>query len=1170
MKMNLCFNMRFFTSILFLAVSVNVLAEGGAVQIPLKTLSKPASDLRLDNKNLSFGDISTMFQNRFDLSKVNPIENKYWQNTKYPAVDPLLDKNMPDVNSKISIESVIGSVRELGLFSIVVKTSDQRRYTLAIGQQIHSSLLKAALLRKLGYFQESPKYYSKIKIDFTSIENKQNFINSAFCQGPIDQSSLDCLSISPFKTADNDKEYLSQSSPESLSLFLHGVYLEKLNPEVPSLFDGLTPGGLPSLLEYLSTSRAFRSLVVPFVIGDMGESVNRVSSQAVFIRNGVANINYGFDYYFGNTDTHDVRWMLRRVGQLTDQDWTEIVDASMYPPALKQLVKAKIMSRAKNYIDSFFEKDERVGLFNATVPSTNYSSTDGYVVNGKVVVQNIPNYPQRFSHGDRQSPFESGDFLKFMKVKLISSAIEIGTINLQKIIGAEKTFTLDEQKKGIEVSRQGVRVIGNTTGMIGGINYGTSRILTTGTFFGSQAPIQLVDTVSTGARIGFMRSANELGGFAVNGGVQVSYNREFTHVRPLNSIKESGNVSWFDTQVDIKLSKLGKVLNPAQTKPNSTSADLSAITDPVTNANTTENPPAPVKTIDGFVSFINEMRSGEVFLITDSITGAAQAGVNVGLDSLIGFYAGTLSPTIGLTAGGAKVLLRQIQITKTNDGLQIFVRDQNTKAFSLEFSLNYFVNLMKIKGETINTDLHTDAFILNYNSDLVAKGDSGEIDLSQNPDIETLFKQQKAFGQKLASALRGLIYQSSTDQLYTFFKYQQFQIDHKLITKNIKTKIFWYRASKMQESHLLTIQKPELNTPQGVQVVNEPIQIISHRKGALKGRDLLGFGLDLVDGTTALYLKNYSPTLNQESQNPTQVPFGKAEWRIVKTESEVNQERFGALPTISTVEHVWGGWSIPRNKLDSILENVKLNIKGTEYDGQELIPANVLQNVKKMNFFRVTSHLSLLPPAVEKIRDLVIAPTDATNKANIKDSSKGLAKFFKKLFKPEDARLEDTLVYNNLLMLMGGGDSNLGRQLYLSQCQVNRENSYQYSTYKGTAFECLEPWVEKIMDISRKYYADNSDIKMQNEMMNEIIYLIEEKIPLNMFLSFLEKPNYIYYIDISGFRTGDENADDGDYLSNTLGEPEKRKQYSNGLIGVVAEKSNIISTELNRTGADFQ
>ena len=40
------------------------------------------------------------------------------------------------------------------------------------------------------------------------------------------------------------------------------------------------------------------------------------------------------------------------------------------------------------------------------------------VVGGKVMTEKIPGYPQRFSHGERQSPFESGDFMKYLKKNL--------------------------------------------------------------------------------------------------------------------------------------------------------------------------------------------------------------------------------------------------------------------------------------------------------------------------------------------------------------------------------------------------------------------------------------------------------------------------------------------------------------------------------------------------------------------------------------------------------------------------------------------------------------------------------------------------------------------------------------------------------------------------------
>jgi hypothetical protein len=296
------------------------------------------------------------------------------------------------------------------------------------------------------------------------------------------------------------------------------------------------------------------------------------------------------------------------------------------------------------------------------------------------------------------------------------------------------------------------------------------------------------------------------------------------------------------------------------------------------------------------------------------------------------------------------------------------------------------------------------------------------------------------------------------------------------------------------------------------------------------------------------------------------MPFGKAEWRIVKTESEVTRDREGGLPTVATVQHVWGGWSIKRNKLDAILNTVKERIRGSEYDGSELMPENIFHNVTKLDFFRVTANLTLLPSAIDKLKTLIVSP-DTTGISLEKPDA--VRRFLRKIFNAKDpARLEDKAIYNSLIELLGEGNYNLGRDRYMNECMKNKDENYTYSLMKGTTYECLEPWVEKLIKISRKY--NGASIREQNKMMTEIIFALEEKIPYATFLKFIGKENYVFYIDVAGFRTGDENAIDGSYMSNIIGEPEKKRPYSQGLISVIADKSKIISTELNRTQADFQ
>ncbi len=388
-----------------------------------------------------------------------------------------------------------------------------------------------------------------------------------------------------------------------------------------------------------------------------------------------------------------------------------------------------------------------------------------------------------------------------------------------------------------------------------------------------------------------------------------------------------------------------------------------------------------------------------------------------------------------------------------------------------------------------------------------------------------------------------------------------------LNTKTIKAKILWYRATKLREEHLLTIYKPVVNAPEGSTVVNKPIEIVSYRRGELKGRDLLGFGLDVVDGVSAKYLKGFAPTLSQETQNPTQMPFGQAQWRIVKTESEISKDREGSLPTVSTIQHVWGGWSIKRKKLDKILASIKEHIKGTEYDGSELIPDNTFRNLDKIDFYRVSSNLSLMPTAIDKMKNLVVTP-------NTEGIELDRPSFFRRLFKKvgqvkDPRRLEDKAVYNGILSMIGDGDLDKGKAIYLATCAANQEEGITYSEYmKGTEYECLEPWLRKIIKLSREF--GKGSVRDQNKWMTDMLFILEEKIAFSSLLKYLGKENYVFYIEIAGFRSGDENADVGVYMSNILGEPEKKRPYSNGLISIISEKSKIISTELDRTQSDFQ
>ncbi len=1104
-------------------------AQDNTVRIPLKTLTKPAYDLLgADGKVLSVADLKSQFDKKADLSKLNPSENKFWQNTNLAnnsAIDQNLHELMPSQEEGLLYDGFVGVVRELGMYAINVRgvNNPAQIYRLKSGLQVHASLLKAALLRKIGIYQESPKYLQSVKLKFKSLADLNGFIVQAFCVSGPDETAISCLSIDP-----ESRGFLSEKNENDFTVVVHGSYLEKMNAEVPNLFDGLTPSNQNTISLY-AQSRAYRALIAPYIIADAGESINRFSAQSVAVRGGWANLTFAFSTDFDGISSYDdVRWILRKMSELNDQDWNEIVSAASYPSQLTELVKTKVLHRYNNMMETFFSKEEKAQLVRVQIPDLNINSGDGVVVNGKVMKQEIAGYPQRFSHGERQSPFESGDFIKYLKIRAQSNVIE--SVLGQFSNRLEKQSILSQNIVGIEVGPNGVKPLMDAQVVSIGANATANRIVTTGTYYGSQAAVQMVDSLTLSASAGYMHILDGLNGIDTAFGGGVSYMRNFVHVTPIASMDDAAKIPLKNLYIPSQLKKLT----------------------------------APLK--DGKLNeFLNALKVGEVFTITDSIGLSARIGFTTGLDALIGF-ASVIQPTAGFSVDGNAVILRQIQFVKTSEGLQVYIRNQNNKVFGLEFNVNYFINLLKIRAQTTKLDLHTKVYLLNYNSELISKVDS--LDVIPDDELQKKVDKMKTFGNKAALALRSLLAESNDDALAANFKYQMYAIDHELKAQELRTKLLWIRSSQLKEEHLLTIKKPELPTEiNGVKIINDALQIVTYKKGRMDGVDKFGFGLEILDGALKQKFGSNAPSsLGLPSQNPSQMPFGKAQWTTVRSDTELTQNRPGALPSVAVIEHVWGGWSLKRAAMDKILSDVKEQTKGIKFADFPLVPQGALANVTKVDFFRVTSHLSILPEGIKQIKDLMLSTGAVLEPVQ---KRKFLTRLFQKLSEKlgDKAAPQDQELFKNLIKIIGNGDEVMGQQIYMAQCRQNKQENYNSTWLNGTVYECMEPWLEKLIKLSRKFPENN--LRDQNKWTAEILYVLDEQIPQASLLNYLGPDKFIYYLEVTGFRSGDEDGDDGVYVSNVYGEPNKKHPYANGLISVIADKSKINLTELDQTTAGY-
>lgn len=1154
----------------FLALSAK--AQQVAVDIPLNTFLKPPTDLvNAEGKPMTSDDIVKAFNQTKDVSNFDPIENNIWQKKRFDAVYVKRVADMPKDDDTVvyDADQFASATRILGLYSATVSPlkKPEQKFGINFGLTVHASMLRAALLRKLGYFQQSPRYYKQLKMKFKDAKQMHLFIEKAFCPKDITEANIDCLFLDPI-----ERKFITDINEEAATLNVHGAYLEYKDPQVKTLFDGLSPAPLgPNSFE---GTRAYRALIIPFVLADLQESINRYSVQVCAVQGGRVAINYFDGDYFKTTDHFDVKWILFQMAKLTDTDWEDIAKASGLPSSLQELVEVKLKYRFKNLMGCFLSKEEVKNNYKLNIlpKLSTINSADGYVKNGVVTQEMIPGYPQRFSHGPRQSPFESGDFLRYLKVKTQSTAIDWVVGEMTKKIN-EKNFpikVLDQKINGVEVGPKGVRPLVTARYLQGGIQADASRLITTGTFYGSASPVQMVDTITVGAAIGYGRFAEALSGITTQAGANISYVRNFTHVRPVTRMKDAAKVDFDELLTKIKISQIA----------------------------------APLK--NGKISeFLKGLQDGEVFTITDSISTTAQVSWTTGIDALI--QLGSIArPTIGISADASGVVLRQIQFTRTDRGLQVFVRNNNQKMFGLGLDLNYFINLLKIRAETKKSDYQTSAFVIDLDVEKIAQVEVLASALAQEEAGEVTGivisdedKEKIKENQKMITILKALILRSNVDPLFQkgaaleqrLTDINQYEIQHELKTKEVRTKLLWFRAARLKEQHVLRIRKEGLPpTVNGVAINNQDIEIVTNRKGEMVGRDKFGFALNLLDG----FLKELSPNapaLATNVDNPSTMPFGKAQWRMIRTDSEITSPaRTGQLPTVASIEHVWGGWSLKPGELNAILDLVKKEADQVNSGQGPLFPAQSLYQVKKVDFFKIVSRLALLPSAIQRIKQLMaveeinqIAPAVETSgeqpeiaiEKKVKMKNHILTRI-KNIFKTSK-RKEDQVVYKKILELSGDGSSTAGLEECKAEVQQKQNaigdgGQYMNTTgayYKGQSYECLDSWMLKLIKLSRSFPKNN--LKKQNEWMTEVLFVLDEKIPQAFFLNYLGKEQFVYYVSVTGFRSGDEDGDDGEVLSQIYGTPHaKDAAYANGLISIIGLKSGILPIELDRSEGSFQ
>ncbi len=1109
---------RFALLVLPLLVQINLKAE--SISVTLSGIKKPSSDLiSTEGIVLSSEEAAQLALKGYDISTLDPQPNRFWQ----PSTDKGFDTNLTPEASYYPAESVDfvdHEITGLPLYYMGFVQNKNIKYRMTLSRFSHAAMIRASLLKELGYYQPLPKYYKKLKIKFSSLELMEAFITQA------EQSTLSDFT---------DRKWIVSKDQNQKTLTLSHVVLEPIQTEYFDLHWGFAPdpkiAAQRNIIERYSKTRAFRALIVPFMLVDIPESINRYSPLGASLLSDHVVFYHPSAEAFGAATKEDIKWILAKIAKLSQPQINQIIGQAQLPQSLHDLVVAKFISRS-NQLFSLFGMDEKLN----SPTQLDLTSKDEIVISGKVVKEWVEGYPVRFSHGDRQSPINDDDFLRYLQVRGISAAIattlsEItkklevftfqDTVN-DRISTIQNRITEHVKKSPDQPLYQKVEAWG---GPVGGFQVSAARHITSGSYYQSQAPIQMVDNLTVGANLGYFMLVDGVDKILPQASANVMVVRDYTHVRPLLSVEEGAKVSWTQLVVPFFNKGLVKSLSLPTDTAEFTGYDLDEV--------------------------IKNLREGEIFTVTDSLVAGGSLGVSSSFDVLFGFSPLTFLNKISLSVDSSRIFLKQTSIAKTASGLQFFVRGQNSTVNGANLDVHYYLKVLNARYQNQNTMINTDAFVVDYDPELQLQNDN-----------------TKTLKQSLTVVLHDLLKLNSTDSLYKKFKYQKFKFEHDLKTSSYQFKFLAHRLLGFTEDHTLVAQYPEVKDRPDLKPEDEQITLFAHRKGELMGVDLLGFFTDIVESIlNNKFAKTQWDLAGIPSSNPANTPFGNAYWRLVRVETDLSPKPL--YQSVGVIEHVWSGWHISQSSLQDLIAEIKNQFEMNDKSFQ-LIEKEKFMLVKSMDFYKIAAIFSVLPTGVTKIEAL-LKDVKSTYNLNKKNWVEG---FFSEVSKKmgNGNSSNEPLIVDKIAKILGAGNLDLGYQKISHMCQEEFEKSNSDGAFpvrgvwrNGQNYECLTGWLEELLDLSQKKPISK---KEQAKWVSQVLSILEKNIPTRLLMSFLDESDYLFVIRFNGFRTGDEDGD-LEVFSNTYGSPKQDIPYANGLMSDLSRRTRVLPVEIDRSQGGF-
>ncbi len=662
----LIISLKLLFCISILLFSLAVLA--GESFIPLE------SGARIANDDLLNGDLvmssreadSLRSLNNVDLSRLNPVANEIWSNQE----SFLDDQKVIELESSDTTLFAGSLTSNSGLYRFnITSLSNSKIYTIHLDKTLHSLLLRKNLLRKLGYKIPAIKYLKKIIVQFNSLEEREQFLKKEIPENTFGAAERWVKKINELSVELQDVAITEPSENDFYNVAL-GIPTQTIN------------------------SRTLRSLIIPYSLVDLYESVNKFS----WVDGKIDNRALVLSHFTGNefsTTVEDALWMLRKINLLSRSEITQIVSNSYFPNEIALVLIEKLIAR-RNSLNKLLNEKTQLLEFDTKI------SLGDSLKEGRVLQKDFSGYASRFAFGDAESPLEQLNYYLFSKIQsnVIDNLVSKFNTYLEKY-DLQKTrtdFFKKQFQDGLDhfIQTGELRPIGISTWSSPVFNgqFIFSRDIILGNYLGTDNLVQLADTFGASADLGVYVGVEGLGNnLSPSVKATTSLVRTFSHIKPVKNLKQSLKEPYKNMFVKLlKNSLREKYFTLSELKNSTDASDAKAL-----------------KVQNLLKEIALSLDTGESLIMTDRIMPTAELKLN--------FSNGMIGAGVG--AGMNVTTIKRIQIFKKSSKiLQIYDDAGFVKDINVSFQLNNYIPLIKISGKRDVGIYHLNSYMVNLSSDL--------------------------------------------------------------------------------------------------------------------------------------------------------------------------------------------------------------------------------------------------------------------------------------------------------------------------------------------------------------------------------------------------------------------------------------------------------------------